>query len=40
VLIITLLLIGHPAASLIVFGSTLLAVVEILGMNAVMGFSA
>ncbi len=30
VLIITLLLIGHPAASLIVFGSTLLAVVEIL----------
>ncbi len=39
VMIVIFLLIGHPAASLIVFGSTLLTVVEILGMNAVMGFS-
>jgi Niemann-Pick C1 protein len=39
VLVVIFLLIGHPAASLIVFGSTLLTVVEILGMNAVMGFS-
>jgi Niemann-Pick C1 protein len=39
VAVVIFLLIGHPLASLIVVGSTCLTIVEILGMNAVMGFS-